>query len=627
MTFTSNFRIGIYNGYLVLTHKGGVFVDFDKKYKNKSLWGITAPVSKYMWFSILISVLSGILLILSLLFLAYWLGNYIEHGKVDLIALDMGLGTFVIYLAIVSALAFVFRFLSFYISHLGAFKLEKILRNDLSKHLSELPLGFITSRGSGDLKKVILDDVRDLHAFVADSVPTFGKAYFTPILVLIILFILDYRMALGTVFVLIMGGVLMSKAMSGSGEIRDNYDKAQANVNKSLIEFVQAMPIVRIFDDGTSSFMKYENAVDNYTEFASKWAESSRIPALFSMIVLGTLPTLIVNIAIGSLLLFNSQIGMFNFIASIFLCNFVSDTLMAIMWLSMFIRRAGKSANTIHAIFSEKSLEKATNPKIPTAYDIEFSDVSFAYKDREVLTDINFMAKQGTINALVGPSGAGKTTIAKLIARFWDVSSGTIKIGGVDIKDIALDELMNIVSFVFQENYLFNDTILNNILLANDGKSKEDAIAAAKAAQIHETIIALENGYDTVVSDRGTSLSGGERQRVTIARAILRDNPVIVLDEATAFADTENESKILMALGNLVKEKTVIIIAHKLQTIKNADQIIALNSGRIAELGTHDELVKNDSVYKTLWNNYVEASNWNIEKGSFANLGAEGGRA
>lgn len=602
-------------------------MDYDKKYKNKSLWGITSPVSTYMWTSIAISVIGGILLILSILFLSYWLGNYIEYGTVDLALLDINLKVFIICLATVSILAFVFRFISFYVSHLGAFKLEKILRNDLSKHLSELPLGFITSRGSGDLKKIILDDVRTLHAFVADSVPIFGKAFFTPIFVLVILFILDYRMALGTVFVIVLGGVLMSKAMSGSSELRDKYDKEQANVNKSLIEFVQAMPIIRIFDDATSSFMKYENAVNSYTKFISKWAEESRVSALSSMVILGTLPTLIINIAIGFILLFTNQINIFNFIASIFLCNFVSDTFMSIMWLSTFIRRAGTSANTIHNVFSEKPLVKTKNPKKPKTYDIDFSNVSFAYRDREVLKDINFKAKQGTINALVGPSGAGKTTIAKLIARFWDTNAGSIKIGGIDVKDIALDDLMDVVSFVFQENYLFNDTILNNILIANDGKTKEDAIAAAKAAQIHETIIDLENGYDTVVSDRGTSLSGGERQRVTIARAILRDNPIIVLDEATAFADTENESKILKALGNLVNEKTVIIIAHKLQTIKNADQIIVLKNGKIAELGIHDELVKNDSVYKNLWDNYVEASNWNIEKGSFADINIDGGQA
>lgn len=592
-------------------------MNYDQKYKKKSLWGITAPVGKYMWGSIVISIISGASLIISILFMSYWLGNYIEFGSSKLFNINLDFKMFIIYLGIISSISFIFRFISFGISHRGAFKLEKILRNDLSNHLAQLPLGFITSRGSGDLKKIILDDVRTLHAFVADSVPTFGKAYFTPLFVFIILFFLDYRMALATLAVLIAGAVLMSFAMKSSTELRDKYDKAQATVNKSLIEFIQAMPIVRIFDDGTNSFKKYEKAVKDYTKFVSKWAEDSRVSALSAMLTLGTLPTLIANIAVGGILLYFGKIHVFNFVASVFLCGFVADTFMSIMWLSMMIRRGGTSANTIHEIFSEKPLAQPESPQIPSNYDIEFKGVCFAYKERTVLKDINFLAKQGTVTALVGPSGAGKTTVAKLIARFWDVSEGSITIGGVNIKDIETEQLMNEMSFVFQENYLFNDTILNNIMLANDSKTKEDAIEAAKAAQIHETIMSLENGYDTVVSDRGTSLSGGERQRVTIARAILRDNPIIILDEATAFADTENEAKIFKALANLTKNKTVIIIAHKLSTIKDSDQILVIKSGQIVERGVHSDLLNNDSIYKKLWENHIKASTWNLDTKAF----------
>lgn len=586
---------------------------YTEKYKKKGLWNITAPVKGYMWLAILVSIIGTIALVVSLVFLSLWLGRFIEDGSVTLFNVNISFLSFVFWFAIFGLASFLLKFVGFGLSHAGAFKLETVLRSDLSKHIAELPLGYITSKGSGDLKKVIIDDVRTLHAFVADSVPIFGKAYFLPLFATILLFYFDYRLALATLVIIFLGFIAMMFAMKDSVEGRAKYNEAQANVNKTLIEFVQAMPIVRIFDDGTTSFKKYHAALKHHLNVTKDWVYKSRIGGVSALLILSPLPTIIVNVVIGGILLYLGKIAVGNFLASLFLSNLVADTLMFIMWLSTFIRKAGVSAAKIQEVFAEQPLQHPKNPQTPKNTDIVFENVSFAYKERDVLKNVSFEAREKQVVALVGPSGAGKTTVAKLIPRFWDVQQGAIKIGGVDIRNIKTEDLMNHVSFVFQENYLFHDSILNNILLANDGKTKEDAIEAAKAAQIHDLIESLADGYDTVVSDRGISLSGGERQRVTIARAILRDSPIIVLDEATAFADTENEEKIITALSNLVKNKTVIIIAHKLSTIQHSDLILVFDKGEIVEQGKHDELMALKGLYKTLWENYQTASDWNLQ--------------
>lgn len=604
--------------------------DYHEKYSKKTLWGITAPVSAFMWGSVFVSILSAIFLVAGLVFLSLWLGSFIQFGEVKLFNYQISIGVFALVFITMAISAFVLKFLSFLISHLGAFKLETILRKDLSNQIARLPLGYVTGKGSGELKKVIIDDVRTLHAFVADSVPIFAKAYFLPLLALAILFWFDYRLALTTLVVLIAGFGSMSLAMKDQGELRERYERGQGLINKALIEFVQAMPIVRTFDDGRTSFKKYDESLSEHLNATKEWVYSSRMPALISMLILSPLPTIIANVAVGGILLYFGKIALANFIVVLFLSNLVADTLMTIMWLYNFIRKANAASLKIHSVFAEEPLESPQNPQMPKNANITFENVSFAYKEREVLKNISFTANEKQVVALVGPSGAGKTTLAKLLPRFWDVQNGSIKIGDVDIKNIKTHDLMNQVSFVFQENFLFRDSILNNILIANDKKTKADAIEAAKAAQIHELIESLADGYDTQVSDRGISLSGGERQRLTIARAILRDSPIIVLDEATAFADTENEEKIIKALSNLVKNKTVIIIAHKLSTIQNSDLILVLDRGEIVERGKHQELIDKNGLYKQLWDNYQEASDWNLEtqdKPSQANKKATGALA
>lgn len=586
-----------------------------KKMKKKSLWNILSPVCFEMILSIFLSVLGAVSLIISLTILSFTLSNLLFNTPIEFFGVEMNLINTIILLSVMIIVSFTTRLGSFVISHIGAFKLEQILRTKLLLHLAKVPLGYVITTGSGRLKKVMQNDVRDLHAFVADSVPMIAKSIVAPILTLSILFFVDYRLALASVGVLFIGLIIMATTMKDSAYYRELYEKSQGEINKAVIEFVQAMPVVRTFDDGSQSFKRYNNSLFNYRNNLNTWISQTSTSAKLGIIVLSPLPTLLTVFLIGIYFLNNETMNLSSFILALFLSTGMADSFMPLMWMTNFIKKSQSSAIRIFEVLDIKALSQVEKSTLPLNNSITFEDVSFSYDNTEqkALKNINFVVPQGTVTALVGPSGAGKSTVAKLIPRFWDVSKGSIKIGGVNIKDIKSDDLMESVSFVFQDTFLFHDTILNNIKMANPKASDEDVIKAAKAAQIHDFIESLPNGYLSKSGDRGTNLSGGQKQRITIARTILRDNPIVVLDEATAFADPENEEEIIKALANLMKEKTVIVIAHRLSTIKDVDQIVVFDKGEIVEVGKHEELLENKLVYNNLWQNYIQAQDWNLE--------------
>jgi ATP-binding cassette subfamily B protein len=344
--------------------------------------------------------------------------------------------------------------------------------------------------------------------------------------------------------------------------------------------------------------------------------EKTGISGRLGIIILSAVPTLISVSAAGAFFIHKGTLDFSVFLASLFISTGMADAMMPLMWLTNFIKKSGASAIRIQEILDTKTLAEPDNPKFPKSFDVEFENVSFRYEDRDeyALKDVSFIVPQGTVTALVGPSGAGKSTVAKLIPRFWDVECGTIRIGGADIRDISTEALMNTVSFVFQDTFLFHDSIASNILMANPHASSDDMIEAAKAAQIHDFIMSLPDGYETKAGDRGVRLSGGQKQRITIARAILRNSPVVVLDEATAFADPENEEEIIRAISNLTKNKTVIVIAHRLSTITDVNSIVVFDKGKVSETGRHDELLMKDGVYARLWKNYIKAQDWHMQQ-------------
>lgn len=586
-----------------------------QNHAKKGLWAIMSPVSFEITCSMLLASISAVSLIVSLVITSFTLSSIVESKPLVLFNYTFDLLNTVLLIASLTFSAFLLRGFAFVVSHLGAFKLEQVLRTDLSAHLAKVPLGYIITNGSGALKKVLLNNVKNLHAFVADSVPMIAKSIVAPILSVSILLYIDYRLALASLIVLIIGGFIMSIAMKDSVELRKNYEKSQSDINKAVIEFAQAMPVVRTFDDGSESFKRYHHSLFGYRDSLREWITKTSLSGKVAMLILSPLPTILVVLMTGLFFLESGTLALSSLIVALFLSTGMADALMPVMWLINFIRKSQASALSIQAILAVEELKETANPKMPENSTISFEHVDFAYEGGtdNTLSDINFTVAQGSVTALVGPSGAGKSTVAKLIPRFWDVKQGAIKIGGVDIKEMSSQTLMNTVSFVFQDTFLFHDTLLNNIKMANLNASDEEVINASKAAQIHDFIISLPDGYNTKAGDRGANLSGGQKQRITIARAILRDAPILILDEATSFADPENEEEIIKALAHLMKNKTVIVIAHRLSTIKDVDQIIVFDQGKISEKGKHQTLLKHKSVYSTLWESYKKAQTWNLE--------------
>lgn len=418
-----------------------------------------------------------------------------------------------------------------------------------------------------------------------------------------------------------------------SGGLKENFD-ALEKISSSSIQYVQGMPSIKIFGQTVKSFRKFYEDIISYRDFTTKMTEVIRPGyVLFRMFVL-SVATFIVPVG---LLLFLKDPGDVAFIVT-FLFFLILGPGAATPTLKL--RSFSESMNVItegvkrvDEVLNEKPLPEPAHKgspsgregglgrsKAPAGYDISFHHVSFSYEaeGRKILNHVSFAARQGEITALVGPSGAGKSTIAELIPRFWDVTEGSIEIGGVNIQDMSIHDLMEQMSFVFQESFLFSDTIFNNIALGKPGATKEQVEQAAKAAQCHDFIMALPNGYQTKIGDGGVYLSGGEQQRVSIARAILKNAPILILDEASAYADAENEHEMQIALQSLIKNKTVIMIAHRLTTICNANQILVVDSGQIKEYGTHDELLKKHGLYAAMWDAGVNSSTWTIRAGKEA---------
>ncbi|MCG8364556.1 MAG: ABC transporter ATP-binding protein/permease [Pseudanabaenales cyanobacterium] len=511
------------------------------------------------------------------------------------------------------AIAFTSRSLAFYVSHIAAFKLEVILRTALTEHLAQAPLGYVITTGSGAIKKLVQDDVKSLHAFVADSTPLIGQAYTIPALSLVAMFIADWRLGFVTLAVLPVGMIFIQLALRDYAEQRYSYDRANEQINSVIIEFVQGMQVVRTFDDGSSSFVRFQRSLDTFTQKLRDWNAKTQLSGRLGTLLFEPLPTLAVVSTVGVWLMIQGSLPFPRLLVFLLLAPRLCGAFKPIFTLSYFINQANAGALRIGSVLVEPALSQPQSPQTPENASITLNKVTFAYGDgRPALRDVSLTMPAGAVTALVGPSGAGKTTLARLIPRFWDVEDGAIEIGGVDVCQMTSDTLMSWVSFVFQDTFLLHDTIRNNIKLGRPNATTEEVEMAAQAAQAHEFILTLPNGYDTIAGERGARLSGGQRQRITIARAILQDNPIVVLDEATAFADPENEALIQDAIAALTRGKTLIVIAHRLATIVNADQIAVLDQGRLVELGKHDELIAANGVYARLWSRYQQAQNWEL---------------
>ena len=497
----------------------------------------------------------------------------------------------------------IFTLYSTITSHKATYHILKNIRSMVADKMLRVPMGVMIDTPIGNFKNLIVDTISKLEDSMAHFMPEITSSIVSPALFLILIFALDYRMGLASLITIPLGmsGYI---GMMKDYEIRSKtYTTAQNNMNSTLVEYVNGIEVIKAFNQGASSYEKFTNAIKYFHDstlawWKQSWLWSAFVQAVMPSTLLGTLP-------VGSYLYMNSKISLSGFIVCIILpIGFIAH-LMKIGKYSEQFNMVKASLGVIEEFLAKDELKR---PKEKVNLDntlYHFENVSFAYDKELVLKNISFELKPNTVTALVGSSGSGKSTIAKLMAGFWNPTAGDIFYGGKKISEIPFEQLISEISYVAQDNFLFNTSIKENIRLGNPNASDEEIVEAAKAASCHSFIMELENGYDTKVGDAGGLLSGGERQRITIARAMLKEAKVIILDEATAFADPENEYLIQNAINNLIRGKTLIVVAHRLSTITKADTILVMKDGEIVESGVHNNLLDKNGVYASLWKNYI----------------------
>lgn len=545
--------------------------------------------------------------------------NSCMYGVMLFLLLDLSGGTFTyrklgIYTGILVAV-FLLRCIAQAVSFTGAQSVgpdvTHRLRLQLGNHLRNLNLGFFNRNSIGRLTSVLLTDVNEFEAIVTHCLCDFIKVISFTIMSLIAAFLLSPLFgALLTILVVLAFPLLL---LSGkvSAENAAKLRKANQNVISGIVEYVGGMKTFRLYNLVGTNFKRLDGALQALKK-ASIRGEVSVLPSAlgFSAVTSLIIPAALI---MGTWLLTGNGINEGEFLVVLLLSVSISSILGVLSSLYPQVRSIGKASESILSILEEKPLPYEKTEVTFQNYDIEFSDVSFQYTDNvPVLEKISFLAKQGTTTALIGPSGSGKTTVVSLLARFWDVNGGCIFVGGENIKDISPDTLTKYISIVFQDVYLLNDTVWNNIRIGRPEASKEEVIAAAKAANCHSFIMEMEKGYDTVIGEGGSTLSGGERQRISIARALLKDAPIVLLDETTSNLDADNEYEIQAAFEKLMKNKTVLVIAHRLGTILGADNIIVLDKGKIREAGTHQELLLQNGWYAAMYEEQSKAQNWEV---------------
>lgn len=489
-------------------------------------------------------------------------------------------------------------------SHKGTFRILRDIRQKVMEKLPKLPLGSVMEISSGKLKQVIVDQVESMETTLAHLLPEMTSNILAPILVIIYMFILDWRMALLSLVSIPLGMAFMMAIMKNYSKDYEGSVKVTQDMNKTIVEYIGGIEVIKAYNQGKNSYVKFADRVTANASYFYNWMKRCQFGISLAYSIAPT--TLITVLPIGYLFYANGSLSVEKFITLIILSMSIVGPLIAAMGFVDNLAKVGTTVGSVDELLKGKEQDHGNNQAKLYNRDIQLTNVSFGYnEDKEILHGINLSVPAGTITALVGPSGGGKSTIAKLIAGFWDVDSGRISIGGVDIKEIPLTQLYSQVAFVSQDNYLFDDTVMNNIRMGNPKATDAEVINAAKCAGCDEFIMKLEHGYQTKVGGGGAHLSGGEKQRISIARAMLKNAPIVVLDEATAYIDPENEAIIQKAIAKLSAGKTLIIIAHRLSTITNADKIVVVNNGKIEAEGTHEDLLKVSRLYDDMWKAHI----------------------
>ena len=501
-------------------------------------------------------------------------------------------------------------------SHLGAFRIATNLRLQSMNHIVKLPLGFAEHFGSGKLRKIVNESSAATETYLAHQLPDRANALATPCGLLVLLFVFDWRLGLLSLAPVLLGFLIMM-AMTGKEmqQKMKEYQNALDDMSNEAVEYVRGIPVVKTFGQTIFSFKKFKDSIDRYKVWVIAYTKQLRTPMMFYTTAINGV---FVFLIAGALLFTQDQVTtefLLNLVFYIIITPIISVTLTRIMFQSENAMIVDDALQRIDSVLNLEPLKETAHPKHPKDGSVELEQVHFSYDgEKEVLKDISLSIPAGQTVAFVGPSGGGKTTLANLISRFFDPKSGTVRVGGVDVRNIPKEELMNTVSFVFQNSRLIKASIFENVRLGKPEATREEVMAALKNAQCDDILEKLPDGMDTVIGTKGVYLSGGEQQRIAIARVMLKNTPVIILDEATAFADPDNETRVQAAFSKLSQGKTVIMIAHRLSTVAGADRIYVVKDGQIAESGSSRELMERGGLFARMWQNYQTSIQWKVQK-------------
>lgn len=522
------------------------------------------------------------------------------------------------------AVGFALLSMAFYIaalmcSHKAAFRVQANMRMKMMEHIMRLPLGYVEAEGTGKIRKVVTESSAATETFLAHNLPDKVISKATPVGLLVMMAVFDWRLGLFSLIPAALAFLIMGTMMMGPKMAEDmkQYQNSLETMSSEAVEYIRGVPVVKTFGQTIFSFKRFKAAIDEYEKWTLGYTKSMMIPMIgFTVFSNGIFAALIIAAYVfgGNTL---TDTFVLNLIFYILITSILTTTLMKVAYAGESQMIVEDALNRMDEVLGQEELPDAAKGKKVKDASVGLKDVTFAYDDtkQNAIDGVSIEIPAGAHVALVGPSGGGKTTLASLIARFWDVKSGSITIGGVNVKEISSADLMNLVSYVFQDSKLLKMSILENVRMGREDATDEEVVEALKNAQCLDIIEKLPHGVNTVIGSKGTYVSGGEMQRLSIARAFLKNAPILILDEATAFADPDNERLVQQAFENLSRDKTVIMIAHRLSTVTNADQIYVLKDGKIAESGTHEGLLKMDGIYSHMWSEYNKSVNWQVQKG------------
>lgn len=540
--------------------------------------------------------------------LIYYILTELLNGRIS----NPDIGTWLIWAFVAILVSSLLLYISGMAAHIAAFNILYGLRCKITEKLGKLPMGYLKNRSSGALKKIVADDIELIELFIAHSLPDAVRAVVLPLVILAYLFVVDWRLALVSLLpllIIVVGTPLLTGTKAEKEKIKKYHDSLE-EMNAGIVEYVRAMPVMKIFGQSASAFAKYSDAVNEFDRHLKDWTQLTA--PLWAMIISFLTNAQLPLLAFGLYVYFSGGLALPVFFLFLILGVGYIRPAFKLTTVNSEVIKISQGVKRMDEILFDVEEQKGGVTAIPDEFSLEFNEARFSYVEGiDVIKDVSFKIPQGTITALVGPSGSGKSTAGQLIARFYDLESGSITLGGANINDFAVEDLMATIGFVFQDNMMFHQSIYDNILMGMN-KTKAEVEAAAKTARCHDFITQLPQGYETRFGDRGVHLSGGEQQRIQLARVILKDAPVLVLDEATAFSDPENEHLIMTAISELIRNKTVIIIAHRLSTIAEVDQIVVLDNGVLEAVGDHQTLLKQSSLYTNMWNAHMRAKDFEI---------------